>query len=62
MNKIKVKKSASILNDKASSPTRDLYNRLIKDKAIDMRDNYKIVELSDGYVKVIPLDETKYFK
>jgi hypothetical protein len=39
-----------------------LEERLIQDGAIDMRDNYQIEELNDGYVVIKPIDETKKWK
>ncbi|AEK88401.1 hypothetical protein BAXH7_01263 [Bacillus amyloliquefaciens XH7] len=36
--------------------------RLIKDKAVDMKDNYRIIDLNNGFVKVEPIDKNKLIK
>ncbi|WP_062515684.1 hypothetical protein [Halobacillus sp. KGW1] len=46
----------------APFPLDTLKERLIKDTAVDMRDNYKIMEKDNGYVKVFPIDESKLYK
>lgn len=33
--------------------------RLLKAGAIDLRDNYRLVELSRGYDRVVPLDDSR---
>ncbi|KAA6472270.1 hypothetical protein [Bacillus swezeyi] len=43
-------------------PPSTLKERLIKDKAVDMRDNYRIIELGNGFVKVVPVDENKLIR
>ncbi|UOQ47752.1 hypothetical protein MUN88_17110 [Gracilibacillus caseinilyticus] len=43
-------------------PIETLDQRLEKDKVVDMRNNYHIVEHDNGYVKIIPIDSTKIFK
>ncbi|MGD6831418.1 hypothetical protein ACQCT5_04615 [Sutcliffiella halmapala] len=57
--KITFKKSK---NNHYPFPKETLYERLIKDKAIDMRNNYLIDQLEDGYVSVKPIDQSKLFK
>ena len=49
-------------NNQSTFPLNTLYDRLIKDKAIDMRNNYSVKELEDGYVVIKPNDETKLYK
>ncbi|WP_176470219.1 hypothetical protein [Terribacillus saccharophilus] len=41
-------------------PPSTLQERLKKDKAIDLRNNYRIKEYPNGYIKAIPIDENKY--
>lgn len=36
--------------------------RLIKSKAIDLKDNYLIDDLENGYITILPIDETKLIK
>lgn len=43
-------------------PHETLNERLVKDKVIDMRDNYRIIEHNDGYISVVPIDKTKLWK
>ncbi|MFJ7680334.1 hypothetical protein ACIQXQ_20105 [Peribacillus sp. NPDC097198] len=57
--KIKFKKSK---NDHNPFPLETLHERLIKDKAIDMRDNFAIENLDDGYIVVRPIDFNKLYK
>ncbi|WP_153730678.1 hypothetical protein [Sporosarcina obsidiansis] len=61
MKKFKAKKIA-LTNHKTPFPIDTLHERLIKAKAIDMRDNYRIVETFDGYIQVLPIDNTKLYK
>jgi hypothetical protein len=58
-NKFIFKKS---INNHNPFPLETLHERLIKDKAIDMRENYIIKEHPDGYVSVKPIDNTKLYK
>ncbi|KIL12250.1 hypothetical protein B4127_1581 [Bacillus pumilus] len=46
-------------NNTAPYPLCTLKERLIKDKAVDMRNNYRIIDLENGFVKVVPIDENK---
>ena len=55
---IKFKKS----NNHNPFPLETLHERLIKDKAIDMRSNYTIEDLEDGYVVVKPVNQSKLYK
>ncbi|MBL3728933.1 hypothetical protein JIN86_04825 [Lysinibacillus sp. HST-98] len=43
-------------------PLETHHERLIKDKAIDMRDNYRIIHLDNGYVQIKPIDESIFYK
>lgn len=43
-------------------PIDTLSERLKKEKAIDMRNNYQVVDLEDGYVKVVPKDKNKLYE
>lgn len=57
--KFKVKKSKS---NSTPFPLETLHERLVKDHAIDMRDNFIIKELEGDYIKVSPIDNTKLYK
>ncbi|WP_342601073.1 hypothetical protein MHB48_08750 [Psychrobacillus sp. FSL H8-0483] len=61
MKKFKAKKT-KLKNHTTPFPIDTLHERLIRDKAIDLRDNFRIVELLDGYIRVLPIDETKLYK
>lgn len=37
-------------------------DRLEASSAIDLRDNYKIIDHGDGYCTIVPIDETKKYK
>jgi hypothetical protein len=39
-----------------------LSQRLEESGAIDLRDNYKIIEHNNGYISIVPIDETKLWK
>lgn len=43
-------------------PKETIHERLIADKAIDYRNNYRIVNLPDGYQIVEPIDKNKLWK
>lgn len=57
--KLKIKNSAKHKNP---FPHNTLHDRLVKDKAVDMRNNYYVEQLNDGYVSIKPVDDTKLFK
>ncbi|MBG9826044.1 hypothetical protein ABE33_10375 [Bacillus safensis] len=46
-------------NNVTPYPLCTLKERLIKDKAVDMNDNYRIIDLENGFVKVVPIDGNK---
>ncbi|MFP5200680.1 MULTISPECIES: hypothetical protein [Bacillus] len=46
-------------NNVTPYPLCTLKERLIKDKAVDMKDNYRIIDLENGFVKVVPIYENK---
>ncbi|MHC9080397.1 hypothetical protein [Bacillus altitudinis] len=46
-------------NNETPYPLCTIKERLIKDKAVDMRNNYRIIDLENGFVKVVPIDENK---
>ena len=50
------------MNHKTPYPLKTLHERLVKDKAVDMRDNFKISDLADGYVKITPINKDKLYK
>jgi hypothetical protein len=56
---LKFKKTS---HDVAPFSIETLHDRLIKDKAIDMRNNYYIEELNNDYVKILPKDKSKLYK
>lgn len=35
------------------------HDRLIASKAVDLRDNFRINDLGNGYSEVVPIDDTK---
>jgi hypothetical protein len=39
-----------------------LDERLEASGAVDLRDNYKIIDHNDGYISVVPIDETKLWE
>ena len=39
--------------------TECYHDRLIASKAVDMRDNFRINDLGNGYSEVVPIDDTK---
>ncbi len=43
-------------------PHSTFKERLIKEKAVDLRNNFVIKELEDGYFVVNPLDDKKLIK
>ncbi|AEB23390.1 MULTISPECIES: hypothetical protein [Bacillus subtilis group] len=49
-------------NNKSPYHHSTLKERLIKDKAVDMKDNYRIIDLNNGFVKVEPIDKNKLIK
>jgi hypothetical protein len=57
--KFNIKNSAKHKNP---FPHSTLQDRLIKDKVIDMRDNYYVQNLNDSYVTINPIDKSKIFK
>lgn len=61
MKKFKAKKW-SLKNHNNPFPIDTLHERLVRDKAIDMRHNYRIIELPNGYMRVLPIDKTKLYK
>lgn len=61
MVKIKFKKS----NPNAVGPSfsiETLHQRLKRDNAIDLNDNYSIRELECGYVQILPIDDKKIYR
>lgn len=46
-------------NNVAPYPLNTLKERLKKDKAVDMKDNYRIIDLENGFVEIVPIDENK---
>ncbi|MDM5216733.1 hypothetical protein P5667_12280 [Bacillus velezensis] len=49
-------------NNVTPYPLSTLKERLIKDKAVDMKDNYRVIDLGNGFVRVEPINKNKYIK
>lgn len=58
---IKIKLNIN-LNNKLLYYYSILKERLIKDKVVDMKDNYWIIDLNNGFVKVELIDKNKLIK
>lgn len=64
---MKVKKICKKINtlprEKLTNPFSNvtLEEKLIKSGAIDLKDNYVIEDLGNGYSKITPIDENKKF-
>lgn len=56
-------KDERISREYLSNPfvNEDYKDRLIKSNAIDLRDNCIIEDLGNGYARISPIDEHKYF-
>lgn len=61
MSKISFKKN---LTKDAANPysIETLRERLRKNKTIDYRNNYRLQQLDNNYVKITPIDKTKLWK
>jgi len=56
-------KEKPVTRQSLANPFSESYDeRLIKTKAVDLRDNYKIEDLGNGYCKVEPIDKTQIYK
>jgi hypothetical protein len=67
MINLKIKKicknNYNLIRENLTNPFSNdtLEERLIKSGAIDLRDNYIIEDLGNGYSRTIPIDENKKF-
>lgn len=61
MVKIKFKKSNRNVYE-PSFPIETLHQRLKRDKAVDLTNNFIIKDLENDYVQVLPIDSKKLYK
>lgn len=57
--KCKTKSREDLANPFRKIPYKE---RLIKARAVDLKDNHKIEDLDNGYMKITPIDESKIVK
>lgn len=64
MKKIKIIENKKTSRKDLANPNRNMsfYSKLVKSKAIDLRDNSEIKDLGNGYNEVTPKDKKKLFK
>lgn len=43
-------------------PRETKYERLIKSKAVDLRDNIQYIDLNNGYLEILPINPNKIFE
>lgn len=59
----KVKVADNLARDKGITRHHESFEDIISiGNSIDLRNNYKSIDLQNGYVEIVPIDETKYFK
>lgn len=53
-----------ITREDLANPFKHLTHKekLKKSNAIDLRNNHTLIDLENGYVKILPIDESKRFK
>lgn len=62
MKKIIIK-STPLSREKLANPYKESYHeRLVKSGAIDLIDNHEIIDLGNGYSRIVPIDITKKVK
>lgn len=59
----KCSKNTNLSREKLANPYEgDYHERLVKSGAIDLIDNCEIIDLGNGYLKIVPIDENKKVK
>lgn len=59
----KVKVADNLSRDKGIARCNKSFDDIISfSSSIDLKNNYKTIELQNGYVKIAPIDKTKHFK
>lgn len=59
----KVKVADNLSRDKGIARCHESFEDIISiGNSIDLRNNYKSINLQNGYVEIVPIDETKHFK
>lgn len=63
MKSIVKQSSVNLTRKRIANPFSDIpfNDRLKNDNSIDLRQNHEIVDLGNGFVKVIPIDNNKKF-
>lgn len=59
----KVKVADNLSRDKGITGEHESFENIISlGNSIDLRNNYKLIDLQNGYVEIVPIDETKHFR
>lgn len=58
----KVKVAENLSRDKGISRCHESFEDIISiGNSIDLRNNYESIDLQNGYVKIVPIKDTKHF-
>ncbi|MCI8882250.1 MAG: hypothetical protein HFH43_04275 [Lachnospiraceae bacterium] len=59
----KVKVAENLSRDKGRSSCHGSFEDIISQGgSIDLRGNIEVIDLQNGYIKIVPVDETRRFK
>lgn len=59
----KVKVADNLSRDKGVARCHERFEDIISlGNSVDLRNNFESIDLQNGYVEIVPVDETKHFK